>query len=124
MFAYLDSYAFYIVFLINLIILSGLTLIYNLFRKKCTKLVKLKSILGIWLTSSITIAFLDSIPYLYTDIFEMPVINIIFSNINFGLIGFSVILYELSKYEFPKKGTKNKNISGFLQYFKKDSSNN
>ena len=124
MFAYLDSYGFYIVFLINLIILSGLTLIYNLFRKKYTKLVKLKSILGIWLTSSITIAFLDSIPYLYTDIFEMPIINIIFSNINFGLIGFSVILYELSKYEFPKKVSKNKNISGFLQYFKKNSSNN
>lgn len=124
MFAYLDSYGFYIVFLINLIILSGLTLFYNLFRKKSTKLVKLKSILGIWLTSSITIAFLDSIPYLYTDIFEMPMINIIFSNINFGLIGFSVIFYELSKYDFPKKDPKNKNISVFLQYFKKDSPKN
>ena len=124
MFAYLDSNGFYIVFLINLIILSGLTLIHNLFRERLTKLVRLKPILGIWITSSITIAILDSIPNLYTDIFGMPIINIIFSNIYFGLIGFSVIFYELSKYEFPKKVTKNKNISGFLQYFKKKSSNN
>ena len=124
MFAYLDSFGFNIIFLINLIILSVLTLIHNQFRKKFTKLVKLKPILSIWITSSITIAILDSIPYLYSDMFEMPIINIIFSNIYFGLIGFSVIFYELSKYEFPKKVTKNKNISGFLQYFKKNSSKN
>jgi len=124
MFAYLDSDGFYIVFLINLIILSGLTLMHNLFRKKLTKLAKIKPILRIWIISTITIAILNSVPYLYTDIFEMPTINIIFSNVNLGLIGFSVIFYELSKYEFPKKVDKNKNLRGFLLYFRKKSTKN
>ena len=98
-----------------MIILSVLTLIHNLFRKKSAKLAKIKPILRVWVISTITIAILDSVPYLYTNIFETPIINIILSNIYLGLIGFSIIFYELSKYEFPKKGLKNKNISGFLQ---------
>ena len=122
MFAYLDSDGFYIVFLINLIILSGLTFTYNQLRKKFPKLAKIRPILLIWIISSITISILDSIPYLYLDMFEMPIINIIYSNIYIGLICVSFIFYELSKYEFPKDVDKNKNIKGFLEYFKKNSS--
>ena len=124
MFAYLDSDGFYIVFLINLIVLSGLTFIYNQLRRRFPKLAKIKPVLLIWIVSSITIAILDSIPYLYLDLFEMPIINIIYSNIYIGLICVSFIFYELSKYEFSKKVVKNKNIKGFLQHFKKNSSNN
>ena len=119
MFAYLDSDGFYIVFLINLIVLSVLTFIHNQFRRKHTKLVKLKPILSIWITSSITIAILDSVPYLYTDIFEMPIINIILSNVYIGLICFSVIFYELSKYEFPERTTKKRTLRDILKVFQK-----
>ena len=122
MFAYLDSDGFYIVFLISLIILSGLTFTYNQLRKKFPKLAKIRPILLIWIISSITISILDSIPYLYLDLFEMPIINIIYSNIYIGLICVSFIFYELSKYEFPKRVVKKKSFSGFLQYFRKQSS--
>jgi len=108
MFAYLDSDGFYIVFLISLIVLSGSTFSYNQLRKKFPKLVKVRPILLIWIISSITISILDSIPYLYLDMFEMPIINIIYSNIYIGLICVSFIFYELSKYEFLKKVEKNK----------------
>lgn len=121
MFAYLDSDGFYTIFLINLIVLSGLSFIYNQFRKKNTKLVKLKPILRIWIISSITIAILDSVPYLYTDIFEMPIINIILSNVYIGLICVSVIFYELSKYEFPERTTKRRNLREFIKSFQKQS---
>ena len=124
MFAYLDSDGFYIVFLINLIILSGLTFTYNQLRKKFPKLANIRPILLIWIISSITISILDSIPYLYLDLFEMPIINIIYSNIYIGLICVSFIFYELSKYEFPKKVNKNRRIKGFLQHFKMNSSVN
>lgn len=123
MFAYLDFDGFYIVFLINLIILSGFTFTYNQLRKKFPKLANIRPVLLIWIISSITISILDSIPYLYLDLFEMPIINIILSNIYLGLICFSVIFYELSKYEFPKKVEKNKKMKGFLQHFKKNFSN-
>ena len=123
MFGYLDSNGFYIVFLINLIILSGLTLIHNQFRKRFIKLARIKPFLRVWIIASITITLLDSVPYLYLDVFEMPIINIIFSNIYIGLICISVIFYELSIYEFPKKVNKNKSLKGFLQQFKKKSSN-
>lgn len=122
MFAYLDFNGFYLIFLINLIVLSGLTFSYNQLRKRFPKLAKIRPILHIWIISSITIAILDSIPYLYLDLFEMPINNIIFSNIYIGLICFSAIFYELSKFEFPKRVSKNKNINKFLQYFKKPSS--
>ena len=119
MFAYLDFEGFYLVFLINLIILSGLTFIYNQFRRKYTKLAKLKPILRIWLISSITISFLDSIPYLYLDLFDMPIINIIFSNVYIGLICVSFIFYELSKYEFPERITKKRTLREILKVFHK-----
>ena len=53
--------------------------------------------------SSCTILVLDSIPYLYIDIFDVPISNVILSNTYFGLIAVSIILYELSKYEFPER---------------------
>ena len=124
MFSYLDSDEFYLAFLINLIILSGLTFTYNQLRKRFPKLAKIRPILLIWIISSITISILDSIPYLYLDLFEMPIINIIYSNIYIGLICVSFIFYELSKYEFPKKVDKNRRIKGFLQHFKMNSSVN
>ena len=119
MFGYLDFDGFYLVFLINLIFLSGFTFIHNQFRKKYTKLGKIKPILHIWIISSITIILLDSIPYLYLNIFEMPIINVVYSNIFIGLICVSVIFYELSKYEFPERTTKKRTIREFLKVFHK-----
>jgi len=121
MFAYLDFDGFYLVFLINLIFLSGFTFIHNEFKKKYTKLGKIKPILHIWIISSITITILDSIPYLYSNIFEMPIINVVYSNIFFGLICVSVIFYELSKYEFPERTTKKRTLREFIKSFQKQS---
>ena len=103
MIGYLDFDGFYLVFLFNLIFLSGLTFIHNKFRKKYAKLGKIKPILRIWIISSVTIVVLDSIPYLYSNIFEMSITNVVYSNIFIGLICVSVIFYELSKFEFPER---------------------
>ena len=46
------------------------------------------------LISSTAVFFLDSIPYLFIDIFEVPIFNVILSNVYALLICVSAILYE------------------------------
>jgi hypothetical protein len=46
------------------------------------------------LISSISVFILDSIPYLFIDIFDVPLFNIILSNIFVLLLGVSSAIYE------------------------------
>lgn len=94
MIGYLESAQFYIIYLIILIGLCSLSIVFLIFRDKSIRILKLGSIIRVLLISCIVILILDSIPYLYIDIFDVPIINIILSNIFLMLIGISAILYE------------------------------
>ena len=94
MIGYLDSELFYLVFLgwlIGLCILNIVILIFHHRNRKVSTWVIVSRFL---LISSITVFILDSIPYLFIDIFDVPVFNIILSNIFLLLLGVSAGLYE------------------------------
>jgi hypothetical protein len=94
MIGYLDSELFYLVFLgwlIGLCILNSVILIFRHRNRKVSTWIIVSRFL---LISSIAVFILDSIPYLFIDIYDVPVFNIILSNIFGLLIGISAAIYE------------------------------
>ncbi|MCK4384358.1 MAG: hypothetical protein KAW66_13745 [Candidatus Lokiarchaeota archaeon] len=94
MIAYLDSELFYLIFLgwlIGLCVLNGIVLILRYKNRKVSMWIIVNRFL---LISSIAVFILISIPYLFIDIFEVPLLNIILSNIYALLLCVSAVLYE------------------------------
>ncbi len=100
MIGYLDSELFYLVFLgwlIGLCILNSVILIFRYNNRKVSPWVIVNRFL---LISSIAVFILISIPYLFLDIFDVPIFNVILSNVYALLICVSGVLYE---YTFIKE---------------------
>ena len=93
MIGYLDSELFYLVFLGWLIGLCILNIIMLIFRRRNSKLSSWIIVIRFLLISSITVYIIDSIPYLFIDIYDVPLFNIILSNIFGLLLGVSSGLY-------------------------------
>ena len=94
MIGYLDTEFFYLAFLgwsMGLCILNGVVLIFRYKNRKVSMWIVVNRFL---LISSIAVYILISIPYLFIDIFEVPIFNVILSNIYALLICVSAILYE------------------------------
>ena len=94
MISYLDTEVFYLVFLgwlMGLCILNSIVLIFRYKNRKVSIWIIVNRFL---LISSIAVYILISIPYLFIDIFEVPIFNVILSNIYALLICVSAILYE------------------------------
>ena len=94
MIGYLDSELFYLVFLgwlVGLCILNSVILIFRHRNRKVSTWIIVSRFL---LISSIAVFILDSIPYLFIDIYDVPVFNIILSNIFGLLLGVSAAIYE------------------------------
>jgi len=107
MIGYLDSELFYFVFLgwvIGLCILNIVILIFRGRDHKVSTWIKVNRFL---LIVSITVFILDSIPYLFIDIFEVPIINIILSNIFLLLLAVSSVIYGYIIIEENMNSTKN-----------------
>ena len=94
MISYLDSELFYLIFLgwlIGLCVLNGSILILRYKNRKVSMWIIVNRFL---LISSIAVFILISIPYLFIDIFDVPLFNIILSNIYALLLCVSAVLYE------------------------------
>jgi len=107
MISYLDSELFYLVFLgwlIGLCILNGIILILRYKNRKVSAWIIVNRFL---LISSIAVFILISIPYLFIDIFEVPLFNIILSNIYALLLCISAVLYEYTITKETINSTKN-----------------
>ena len=94
MIRYLDSELFYLVFLgwlIGLCVLNSVALILRYKNRKVLMWIIVNRFL---LISSTAVFFLISIPYLFIDIFEVPVFNVILSNVYALLLVVCVVLYE------------------------------
>jgi len=94
MIGYLDSELFYLVFLGWLIGLCILNVVILTLRHKNRKVSAWVIVNRFLLVSSIAVFILDSIPYLFIDIFDVPVFNIILSNIFLLLLAVSSTIYE------------------------------
>jgi len=94
MIGYLDSELFYLVFLGWLIGLCILNIVILSLRQKNRKVSRWSVANRFFLLASITVLILDSIPYLFIDIFDVPVVNIILSNIFLLILAVSSIIYE------------------------------
>ncbi len=94
MISYLDSELFYLVFLGWLIGLCGLNSVVFILRYKNRKVSMWIIVNRFILISSIAIFILISIPYLFIDMFEVPIFNVILSNVYALLLCISAIVYE------------------------------
>ena len=94
MIGYLDTELFYLVFLGWLIGLCILNIVILVFRHRNWRVSTWIIVNRFLLVVSITVLILDSIPYLFIDIFNVPVVNIILSNIFLLLLAVSFIIYE------------------------------
>ena len=111
MIGYLDSELFYLVFLGWLIGLCILNIVTLVFRYKNRKVSTWIIVNRIFLISSMTVLILDSIPYLFIYIFEVPVFNIILSNIFLLLLAVSTIIYEYTIIKENMNSSKNLEIN-------------
>lgn len=96
MIGYLDSELFYLIFLcwlVGLCVFNSVILIFGHKNRKFSTWIIVNRYL---LISSITVFILDSIPYLFIDIYEVPTFNVILSNVYALLICVAAILYEYS----------------------------
>lgn len=94
MIGYLDSELFYLVFLgwlVGLCVLNSVVLIFRYKNRKVSMWIIVNRFL---LISSTAVFILISIPYLFIDIFKVPIFNVILSNVYALLICVSAILYE------------------------------
>ncbi len=94
MISYLDSELFYLVFLgwlIGLCVLNAAILILRYKNRKISMWIIINRFL---LISSIAVFILISIPYLFLDIFEVPIFNVILSNVYALLLVVGGVLYE------------------------------
>ena len=94
MIGYLDSELFYLVFLGWLMGLCVLNIVILIFRHRNHKVSTWIMVNRFLLISSIAVFILDSIPYLFIDIYDVPLFNVILSNVFGLLIGVSAGLYE------------------------------
>ena len=94
MIGYLESELFYLAFLGWLIGLCILNLVILTLRQKNRNISKWIIVNRFLLIVSITVLILDSIPYIVIDIFNVPVVNIILSNIFLLLLAGTSIIYE------------------------------
>jgi len=94
MISYLDSELFYLVFLGWLMGLCVLNIVTLIFRHRNSKVSTWIMVNRFLLISSFAVFILISIPYLFIDIFDVPVFNIILSNIYGLLLGVSAAIYE------------------------------
>ena len=94
MIGYLDSEIFYLVFLGWLIGLCVSNIGILTFRHRNRNISIWIIVNRFLLISSIAVFILISIPYLFIDIFEVPVFNIILSNVYALLLCVSAIIYE------------------------------
>ena len=94
MIGYLESELFYLVFLGWLIGLCALNSVILIFRYKNHKVSTWIIVNRFLLVSSAAIFILDSIPYLFVDIYIVPIFNVILSNVYALLLCVSAILYE------------------------------
>lgn len=92
----MDSFGFYLIFLIYILILSCLTTLFHVYRKKRPKILEIQFLIRILLISGFTIYLLDALPYSIMDIREIPPLNMNLSIIIFFLLSYSTILYELT----------------------------
>ena len=112
MIGYLDSELFYLVFLgwlIGLCILNSVVLIFRYKNRKVSMWIIVNRFL---LISSTAVFILISIPYLFIDIFEVPMFNIILSNVYALLLVVSFGLYEYTNTEETINSRKNLSIKG------------
>ena len=107
MIGYLDSELFYLVFLGWLIGLCIFNIVILIFRGRDHKVSTWVIVTRFLLIASITVFILDSIPYLFIDIFDVPVINIILSNIFLLLLAGSSVIYGYIIIEENMNSTKN-----------------
>ena len=94
MISYLDTELFYLVFLgwlIGLCVLNGVALILRYKNRKVLMWIVVNRFL---LISSIAVYILISIPYLFIDIFDVPMFNVILSNVYALLLVVGGVLYE------------------------------
>jgi len=94
MIGYLDSELFHLIFLgwlMGLCVLNSVILFFWYNNRKVSTWIIVNRFL---LISSIAVFILDSIPYLFIDIYDVPVFNVILSNIFGLLLGVSGGLYE------------------------------
>ena len=94
MISYLDSELFYLIFfgwLIGICVLNGVALILAHKNSKISTWIIVNRFL---LISSVAIFILISIPYLFLDIFDVPLFNIILSNVYSLLLVICAVLYE------------------------------
>ena len=94
MISYLDSEIFYLVFLGWLIGICFFNSVILLLRYKNYKVSMWIIANRFLLISSIAVFILISIPYLYINIFEVPIFNVILSNVYTLLLCVSAIIYE------------------------------
>jgi len=94
MIRYLDSELFYLVFLGWLTGMCVLNVAITFFQHRNSKVSTWIMVNRFLLISSFAVFILISIPYLFIDIFDVPVFNIILSNIYGLLLGVSAAIYE------------------------------
>lgn len=98
-----DSIEFHLFYLAYLCIISFILVNFWLFQTRMNKIMKFKLIFTLMLIIALVILILDSIPYLYTNFYTIPIENIILSNIHLLLLGLSFIFYELLSFEQIKE---------------------
>jgi len=96
MFEFLDSIEFHVSYLIYLCVISSLVVIYWSFGARGDKPKKLKFILRISIIIAFGILIFDSLPYLFTDFYTIPIGNNILSNIFLLLLSIIFIFYGFS----------------------------
>ena len=94
MIGYLDSELFYLVFLGWLIGMCVLNVAITIFQYRKRKILTWIIVNRFLLISSTAVFILISIPYLFIDIYEVPIFNVILSNVYALLICVSAVLYE------------------------------
>jgi len=99
----MDSIEFQILYLIFLCGISCLAVILWSFHNQEHKLIKIKFGMKVNLIIALGILIFDSIPYLYTNFYTIPIKIIILSNIYLLLLGLSFIFYELLSFEQKKQ---------------------
>lgn len=110
MISYLDSELFYLVFLGWLLGLCFFNSIVLIFRYKNHNVSMWIIVIRFLLISSTAIFILISIPYLFVDIFDIPIFNIILSNVYALLIVVSYVLYEFTSIKETVSSIKNPSI--------------
>ncbi|MFX1406857.1 MAG: hypothetical protein ACFFC9_15545 [Promethearchaeota archaeon] len=97
------SIEFSIAFLLFLTGLSIINIIFWTFQIKWYKRVKIKILMRILLVVGFTILIVDSIPYLFTDIYTVPIVNIVLSNVFLLLFCLAVVFYGILLVDLKKE---------------------